>query len=74
MQILGNTTYTESTDRIKLSEDEFNIKNAILTIDSAVLEDRTFYNCTATNDAVRYGKRELAEEFTYVRVKGMNNI
>lgn len=62
----------QSTDRITLKEDENNIKNAILIIENAVLEDRSFYNCTAVNLATKYGNGnyEPALEFTYVRVKG----
>lgn len=70
----GNTTYTESTDHYILSADEDGIKNAVLTIESAVMEDRNFYNCTGTNDAIRYGNSGyiVAVESTYVRVKGMS--
>lgn len=69
---LGNTTYTESTDRIKLSADENDVKNSILTIENSLLEDRQFYNCTATNTAIRLGNQgyEVAVESVYVRVKG----
>lgn len=68
----GNATYSESTDHYILSADEKGIKNSILTIESAVLEDRNFYNCTGTNDAIEYGNvgYEVAVEATYVRVKG----
>lgn len=57
-----------------LKEDEFHIKNAILVIENAVLEDRQYYNCTATNRATKYGNAgyEAAQEYTYVRVKGNN--
>lgn len=70
---LGNVTYTESSDRVQLSADELGIENAVLTIDAAVLDDRAFYNCTATNDAILYGNADyvVAMESTYVRVKGL---
>lgn len=72
IQFPGNMTYVESSDHIKLSADDQGIKNAVLTIESAVLEDREFYNCTGTNRAIKYGNAgyPVAVEATYVRVKG----
>lgn len=70
--ILGDEVYEESRGRIMLAEDERKIKNAILYIESVVLEDRKTYNCTGTNLAIKYGNANYAEaqEYVYVRVKG----
>lgn len=69
---VGNKTYTESEGRVILSADDRGIKNSILTIESASLDDRQFYNCTGTNMAIQYGNAgyEIAVEEIYVRVKG----
>lgn len=72
--VLGNETYEESRGRIVLTEDERNIKNAVLLIENVVLEDRQIYNCTGTNSAIKYGNANYSEaqEYIYVRVKGNN--
>lgn len=74
IHILGNETYEESRGRITLAEDERKIKNAVLIIDTVILEDRQTYNCTGTNDAIKYGNAGYpeAQEYIYVRVKGEN--
>lgn len=58
-----------------LSAGEDGIKNTVLTIESATLDDRQFYNCTGTNIAVQYGNQgyNVAVEAIYVRVKGALN-
>lgn len=55
-----------------LKPDDDNIQDAILIIESAVLEDRQFYNCTAENWATKFNPTLYppAQEHTYVRVKG----
>jgi len=70
--VIGNETYTESRGRIRLDEDERKIKNAVLYIENVVLEDRQTYNCTGTNDAIKFGNADYSEaqEYIYVRVKG----
>lgn len=72
LSALGNRTYSESEDRVILSANEDGIRNTVLTIESAQLDDRQFYNCTGTNVAVRYGNAnyDVAVEAIYVRVKG----
>lgn len=69
---IGDDNYTESDGRVILKEDENDIKNAILIIDQAVLEDRKWYNCSVTSDAVLLGNAGFAPDstHTYVRVKG----
>lgn len=69
---VGTEEYTESKGRIQLTADERNIKNAVLFIDQAEIDDRKFYNCTGTNLAIRHGNANYteAEEYIYVRVKG----
>lgn len=62
--------YEQSTDRIKLSEDENGVPNAILTIDPVSLDDRGDYKCHGTNPAIKW-KSEFIEKLTFVRVKGM---
>lgn len=70
--LVGNRTYDKSEDRVVLSADDRGIENSILTIESATLDDREFYNCTAVNDANLYGNfgYDIPVESIYVRVKG----
>lgn len=70
--VIGNETYDSSRGRIRLGEDERNIKNAYLYIDEVQLDDRQMYNCTGTNIAIRLGNANYSEanEYIYVRVKG----
>lgn len=70
--ISDDEVFEESRGRIILEPDERNIKNAYLFIDNVVLEDRKTYNCTGTNDAIKFGNANYTEakEYIYVRVKG----
>lgn len=61
----GNETYDKSRDRITLQDNEQNIKNAILIIDSATMDDRGDIICNVENIE---GKEKSSA--TYVRVKG----
>ncbi|KAF6215797.1 hypothetical protein GE061_000132 [Apolygus lucorum] len=64
----GNETLKASNGRIKLSENEKKIPNAVLTIESAEMSDRGDYYCYASNTATK----ELnitVETSSYVRVK-----
>lgn len=56
--------------RITLKDDEDHVKDAILIIEHAELTDRTWYNCTAKNEATEFGGYDEDKEATYVRVKG----
>lgn len=70
---IGDDNYTEKTEgRIKIEDDENGIKNAKLIIEQTVLEDRKYYNCSVTSDAILYGNAGYAPDstHTYVRVKG----
>lgn len=68
---VGNQTYNESTSNIILQEDWRGIKNSILIIESVSYSDRTLYNCTATNMAVKFGNvgYEAAVETALVRIR-----
>lgn len=60
---------------VTLKDDEDNVKDAILIIEHAVLEDRNWYNCTARNQATGFEykpghKYQEDKEGTFVRVKG----
>lgn len=60
--------------RVQLSSKD-NVEDALLTIEKAELSDRNFYNCTVTNEATGFvdsngHKYTMAEDATYVRVKG----
>jgi hypothetical protein len=62
--------YDETDDRIKLEADSNNVKNAILTIDVARIEDRNTYTCIASNKASSKYPDKIVSSETYVRVKG----
>lgn len=72
ISISDDEVFEESRGRIILEPDERNIKNAYLYIENVVLEDRKTYNCTGTNDAIKFGNANYteAQEYIYVRVKG----
>lgn len=61
---------------ITLENDSDDVKDAILTIEHANKEeDRGFYNCTARNKATGFrASYKEAEESTFVRVKGKQNL
>lgn len=69
---IDEDNYTETEGRIVISDDENNIKNAVLIIEQTILEDRKHYNCSVTNDAIMYGNAGYSPDstHTYVRVKG----
>lgn len=66
----GNDTFDR--ERIILKTDSDNVEDAILFINNTVLEDRKWYNCTATNLASELAPHlyKAAHEQSYVRVKG----
>lgn len=66
---IGNETYTESRDRVVLSEDEAGHKNAVLSYKKATLDDRGNFTCEVRNIATNITK-SVASATTYVRVKG----
>jgi hypothetical protein len=67
-----NATAIDSDDgRLKLETDSDGTENAILVIESAVLDDRNTYTCSASNKASTLLNKGDAESKTYVRVKGM---
>lgn len=66
---VGNNTNL-NLSHITLKDDDDHVKDAILVIEHAELTDRTWYNCTAKNEATEYGNFEEDKEATYVRVKG----
>lgn len=68
---VGNQTYNESSGNIILQEDWRGINNSILIIENVAYSDRTIYNCTATNMAVKFGNAgyEEAYESTLVRIR-----
>jgi len=66
---VGNNT-SLNRSHITLKDDENNIKDAILIIEHAELTDRTWYNCTARNEATEFYKNKQSKEGVYVRVKG----
>lgn len=64
---VGNETYEESRDRIKiLSDTELGINNTILVIEDVVLDDRKLYTCYAKSI---YSDKVVKETSTQVRVK-----
>nr|XP_014284825.1 neuroplastin isoform X2 [Halyomorpha halys] len=63
----GNTTFTSSIGRIKLSDSK-NVQNAILQIDEAQMLDRGEYSCSAHNIATST-LNETRIVYTFVRVK-----
>lgn len=67
--------YNATRDRVRLGEDERNIKNAFLFIDDVIKDDRKNYSCVGTNKAIRLGNANYseAEEYIFVRVKGKNH-
>uniref|UniRef100_U5EQY7 Putative basigin n=1 Tax=Corethrella appendiculata TaxID=1370023 RepID=U5EQY7_9DIPT len=67
---VGNETYSESEGRIILQEDATSkIKNSVLIIESATLDDRNEYVCEARNKASDL-RNISVQSATYVRVKG----
>ena len=69
--ITENYTYTESSGRVTLTEDDNKIPNAVIIVDNIVLEDRGNFTCIAKNMATKYAKYQPAESTTFVRVKGL---
>ncbi|XP_055297725.1 basigin isoform X2 [Sitodiplosis mosellana] len=72
--LIGNDA-NFNRSHVTLKDDEDNVKDAILIIKHAVLEDRNWYNCTARNQATGFqykpGHQYTEDkEGTYVRVKG----
>lgn len=63
----GNETYTDSRGRVTLDNDN-DVKNAILIIDKASLDDRGDYHCKAINIANSFVN--ITTVSTFVRVKG----
>ncbi|GLV39748.1 Basigin [Carabus blaptoides fortunei] len=64
--IVGNQTYNESRDRVRLEADtENNVPNAVLIVEDAVLSDRLKYTCIATSIYTNLSR----EATTQVRVK-----
>lgn len=64
---VGNQTYNETRDRVRLEPDtEYNVPNAVLIVEDAVLSDRLQYTCVATSIFTNLSR----ESTTQVRVKG----
>lgn len=62
---IGNETYTESRDRVKLLPDERNITNSILVIEEIEMTDRNEYTCIGSNEV----PKTRDESKAFVRIK-----
>ncbi|XP_058448434.1 uncharacterized protein LOC131428472 isoform X2 [Malaya genurostris] len=67
--IIGNKTYTTTTDHIHLNEDEKGVENARLTIESVTMSDYTEYICEGRNNATDVSGRPAHASIT-VRIRG----
>lgn len=66
---IGNTTFSTSTDRVLLEEDDKGVENARLTIESVTLNDYTDYTCEARNNATDITGKPAHVTMT-VRIRG----
>lgn len=66
---IGNTTYSTSTDRVLLEEDDKGVENARLTIESIMLSDYNDYTCEARNNATDITGKP-AQVTMAVRIRG----
>lgn len=66
---IGNTTFSTSTDRVLLEEDDKGVENARLTIESIALTDYNDYTCEARNNATDITGKPAQVTMT-VRIRG----
>lgn len=66
---IGNTTFSTSTDRVLLEEDDKGVENARLTIESITLNDYNDYTCEARNNATDITGKPAQVTMT-VRIRG----
>ncbi|XP_058818772.1 uncharacterized protein LOC131681761 isoform X2 [Topomyia yanbarensis] len=67
--IIGNKTYTTTTDHVHLNEDDKGVENALLTIESVAMSDYTDYTCEGRNNATDVSGRPAHVTIT-VRIRG----
>lgn len=66
---IGNNTFSTSTDRVLLEEDDKGVENARLTIESIALTDYNDYTCEARNNATDITGKPAQVTMT-VRIRG----
>lgn len=66
----GNATFSTSTDRVLLEEDDKGVENARLIIESITLNDYNDYTCEARNNATDITGKPAHVTMT-VRIRGM---